>query len=59
MITDSASTSQTTPNNTHYRYELRPGGAQLPVTAANVHEYLSLVARHLLVDSVAPAVEVR
>lgn len=46
--------------HTHkHRYELTPGGAQLPVTPGNVHKYLSLVARHFLVDSVAPAVEVR
>jgi hypothetical protein len=41
------------------RYELTPGGGQVVVTPANVHEYLRLVTRHLLVDSVAPAVEVR
>lgn len=46
-------------NIEHHRYELLPGGAQQPVTPATAQEYLRLVARHLLVESVAPAVEVR
>lgn len=37
--------------------ELRPGGAQEPVTATNVKSYVMLYAAHRMVESVRPALE--
>ena len=36
--------------------ELKPGGADIDVTLANVHEYLQLYAEHLLVSTISPQV---
>lgn len=39
------------------RYELKAGGSDELVTCERVHEYLDLVTRHLLVDSVRESVD--
>jgi hypothetical protein len=41
----------------HEHWELREGGAGIPVTADNVAEYVRLVTRHTLVDAVRPGMD--
>lgn len=45
------------PNIAGGRYELKAGGSDELVTCERVHEYLDLVTRHLLVDSVRESVD--
>jgi len=44
-------------NQAPVEYELKPGGADIPVTDENKEEYLQLRLRHRLLDSIKPQLE--